>query len=271
MNRVVQFFHSVGDEPREVLDLDSNLAVYVLSDHAVVAPECLRVDDRLETYPAWSADGTYLYFCSAPLLWADRKTVPPKRYEEVRYDLMRIGYDVESKSWGEVENVLSARETGMSIALPRTSPDGRFLLFCMCDYGCFPVHHESADLYLMDLQTGEYRRLAINSDQSDSWHSWSSNGRWFVFSSRRGNGMFARPYLAHVDADGEVHRPLLLPQKDPRFYGSLLETYNLPELVRGPINVRPEAIDRVLCGDELVEMGLPTTGATPWTGTAMKR
>jgi len=36
-------------------------------------------------------------------------------------------------------------------------------------------------------QTGEYKysRLDINSSESESWHSWSSNSRWIVFKKRQ--------------------------------------------------------------------------------------
>ncbi len=48
---------------------------------------------------------------------------------------------------GKVETVLSADETGLSILLPRISPDGRFLLFCMCKYGCSSVYQPSRDTW----------------------------------------------------------------------------------------------------------------------------
>ena len=158
------------------------------------------------------------------MLWEDRNKVPPENYNKVKYDLLRISYDIEKDQWGEVETVLSAQDTGLSILEPRISPDGRWLLFCMCDYGSFPVYHQSSDLYLMDLkaaqQTGQYkyRRLDINSDQSESWHSFSSNSRWIAFSSKRHYGIFTRTYLSYVDKTGKVYKPIILPQKDPTFY-----------------------------------------------------
>ena len=89
---------------------------------------------------------------------------------------------------GQPETVLSAKETGLSILLPRVSPDGWFLLFCMCRYGCFPAFHPTSDLYLMDVAKGPTRSAPINREFSESWHSWSSNSRWIAFSSKRGEG-----------------------------------------------------------------------------------
>jgi len=85
----------------------------------------------------------------------------------------------------------------------------------------------------MDLKSRKYRRLTCNSAQSDSWHCWSSNSRWIVFSSKRDNGWLARPYFSYIDANGREHKPFVLPQKDPAFYDTWLKTYNVPELVSG--------------------------------------
>ena len=141
-----------------------------------------------------------------------------------------------------VETVLSAAQTGLSILLPRVSPDGRFLLFCMSQYGCFPVYQPTSDLYLMDLQTGKYRKASVNSEYAESWHSWSSNSRWIVFSSKRQGGLFTRPFLSYVDANGETHKPFVLPQKHPSFYESCYRVYSVPELIAGPVTVDSEAL-----------------------------
>jgi hypothetical protein len=139
----------------------------------------------------------------------------------------------------------------------------------MCRYGCFPVYQQSSDLYLMDLQaaarTGryEYRRLEVNSDESESWHSWSSNSRWIAFSSKRGNGTFTRTYLSYVDPNGVAHQPLLLPQKDPTYYDSCLWTYSVPELVTERVRVAKENLGRVVRSSRPINVQMPVTMATP--------
>jgi hypothetical protein len=188
--------------------------------------------------------------------------VPPEGYDEVRYDLLRIGYDIETDKWGEPETILSSHETGSSILLPRISPDGIFLLFCMCEYGCFPVYQPSSDLYLMDLGTGQYRCLEINSERSESWHSWSSNSRWFVFSSKRRDGLFTRLYLSYFDESGKAHKPVLLPQKAPDNYDSCLKTYSAPELVIEPVQVSPRRLAKAVRSPHQIEVELPTVSMT---------
>jgi Tol biopolymer transport system component len=219
--------------------------------------------DQLETYPSWSPDGKHLYYCSAPILWKDRSAVPPENYDKVQYDLRRISYDVETDRWGQAETVLSAARTGRSILLPRVSPDGRFLLFCMCRYGCFPIYQPSSDLYLMDLATKQYRRLEINSEFSESWHSWSSNSRWIAFSSKRQGGLFTRTYFSYVDDAGKVHKPFVLPQESPSYYDSLLETYSVPELITGPVPVGASKLARASRAQPGTSPQIPITGASP--------
>ncbi len=268
-NKVRQFFHSARREVREVVDLDSLLAYYLTDSKIVKTSPNLSKKDRLETYPTWSPDGRYLYFCSAPILWPDRDEVPPQHYDEVKYDLLRISYDLEKDRWGELETVLSAEDTGLSILEPRISPDGRWLLCCMSDYGSFPVYYQSSDLYLIDLKSAEqtgrfdYRRLDVNSNQSESWHSWSSNSRWIAFSSKRDYGPFTRSYFSYVDDQGKVYKPLIMPQKDPMFYDTCIKTFSVPELVTEPVKVTAEKLGRLIRSTRKIEVDLPITMATP--------
>jgi len=268
INKVRQLFHSSASEVRDVMDFDSLMAYYLPDSKTAKTTPDLAKKDQLETYPTWAPDGRYLYFCSAPITWQDR-TVVPKSYNQIKYNLVRANYDIDRDQWGPLETVLSAQDTGKSILLPRISPDGRWLLFCMCDYGCFPVYRHSSDLYLMDLeaarQTGKfsYRRLDTNSDESESWHSWSSNGRWIAFSSKRNSGVFTRIYLAYVDEKGEVYKPVLLPQKDPAYYDSCLWTYSMPELVTEPVRVTKEKLGRVVRSSQKISVKMPVTMATP--------
>jgi WD40-like Beta Propeller Repeat len=267
MNSVRQGFHSSRPEVRDAYDMDSDMAIYLFDSQTLVSPPAIRRPDRLETFPAWSPDGKSLYFCSAPKLWTDNKTQPPVRYAEVRYDLMRIGYDVETGRWGEIETVLASKTTGQSITQPKVSPDGRFVLFCMSDYSQQPSFQPNADLWLLDIETGEHRRLACNSESSESWHAWSSNGRWIVFSSKRGDGQFIRPYFSYVDAKGTAHKALVLPQEDPRFYDSCIMLYQLPELVCGPIPLTQQEVLDVVRSSDAVRSDV-VTGASPVANTS---
>jgi WD40-like Beta Propeller Repeat len=241
-NEVRQFFHTARPEVRDVLDVSSDLAYVDLAARVVKTQPAFSRPDQLETYPTWSPDGKWLYYSSAPCPPRDPGVFPPPDYATSRYSLMRISYDLASDAWGKPETVLSADKTGRSLLLARVSPNGRFVLFCACDYGCFPIYQPSSDLWLMDLTTRAYRRLSISSPRSESWHSWSSNSRWIAFSSKRRDGLFTRTYISYVDPEGRVSKPFILPQRDPTAYDSLLKTYSVPELMPASVPTTPRQL-----------------------------
>ena len=269
VDNLPMFFHSAATEVRDTVDIDSFLAFYDVNSKTIKTSPDISRKDRLETWPAWSADGKFLYFCSAPMLWTEKDKIPPDRYKEVKYDLVRISYDVNNNQWGQIETLVSSGDTSQSSAMPKLSPDGRWLSFCMFDYGFFPTWQKSSDLFLIDLQsftqTGKYspKKLQINSDQSESWHCWASNSRWIIFSSKRDYGVFTKLYISYVDKDGNVYKPLIIPQKDPLFYDSCLLTFNTPELVREPVKFRGEDLAAVIRSPQKISADMPITMATP--------
>ncbi|MEO0292747.1 MAG: hypothetical protein ABIN61_00805 [candidate division WOR-3 bacterium] len=229
VNKIYQSFHAQKDKSIYVWDKASDIIIYNIKTNTITTSPKVSTK-RLENTPTWSPCGKYLYFTSAPEF---------KRKEELKlkYDLMRIPYDFEKNEWGEVEPVLTSKETGKSISFPRISPNGKFLLFCMSDYGYFSIHFKSSDLYMLDLKTKKYWKLNINSEQSESYHSWSSNSHWFVFASKREDGLCSRLYFSYVDSLGNAYKPFLMPQKDPTFYDTYIKNYNVPELIKGPIKI----------------------------------
>ena len=89
----------------------------------------------------------------------------------------------------------------------------------------------------------------MNSPNTEAYHTWSSNGKWIVFSSRRDDGNFTRPFFAHVDASGRATKPFELPCDDPDRHRRLLKSYNIPELMRGPVTISPQTFADALKGD----------------------
>ena len=262
INNLAMFFHATG-ETREIIDMMSDLVVYDVEKNQITSDWTISHPDYLETFPAWSPDGRALYFCRTKTLTdytADSEEDMNLKYRDVRYDLMRVEYDPENETWGKPETVLSSSECGQSITIPRISPDGRTALVCMSDHGNFPVYVRTSDIGMVDLETGRWWKPAINSSESESYHNWSSNGRWIVFSSKRGTGQLARPYFAHVDENRQVGKPFVMPQKDPDFYGSFLETYNLPELLTAPVELDSgEMIRTMTDNDRMIQASLDSS------------
>ncbi len=256
INKYHMMYHSTAQEVRDVFDNAADLALYLLDSGQVISTGKITRPDRMETFPEWSRDGQYLYFCSAPQL-------PPERYSEVRCDLMRISYDCKTRKWGTLETIISAQEVNGSITQPRFSPDGRFLLFNVSEYSDFPIHQAKSDLYLMETETGRHRKLSISSTRCDTWHSWSSNSRWFAFNSKRLDGRFARPFFSYVDRTGKAYKPFVLPQKDPAFYDSLVRVYNMPELIKKTIPIKTKQLSRAIFDYKHAPAVSAVTGATP--------
>ena len=143
-----------------------------------------------------------------------------------------------------------ASANGQSATLPRVSPEGRYLHFTSGKFGYFHIWHHDADIWMMDLQTGEVRPMReINSPDTESYHSWSSNGSWVVFSSRRVDGNFTRPFIAHHDGNGHFTKPFELPQDDPQFHREFLRSYNIPEFMSGPVTITPQEFAKVVKRD----------------------
>ena len=184
-----------------------------------------------ETFPNFSPDGKTLYFCSAD------SVAMPSDYKQVKYSLCSIAYDAESRTFGtQVDTLFHAQKENKSVSFPRVSPDGKYLMFTLSSYGNFSIWHKEADLYLADLQSREIRPMpTLNSADVESYHSWSSNSRWLVFSSRRIDGLYTHPHLIHIDAEGKASKPFILPQKDATFYSSYMQSFNIPEFVKGPV------------------------------------
>lgn len=228
VNKIQQNFHAHQDRTIYVWDSASDIVIYNIETNTITTSPKVSTH-RLENLPNWSPDGKYIYFCSAP----DSAKEPD--YANFKYDLRRISYDVTTGEWGDVEILLSEKDTGRSVSFPKVSPDGKYLLFCMSDYGYFSIHFKSSDLYMMDLATKAYWKLDINSEQSESYHSWSSNSKWFVFASKQRDGLCSRFYFSSVDDSGKASKPVLMPQENPEFYDTFIMNYNIPELITGPV------------------------------------
>lgn len=256
-NKIYQLFYTGlggADMHRiEVFDGMSDVVVLDTRTQQLILHPMLQQKDWLETYPVFSADGKSIYFCAAKA----RKL--PDEYDQIRYSLCRIPFDAERGVLGnKVDTLLHAERDSLSYTFPRPSFDGRWLMYNVCSFGNFPTNHPESELCLMDLHTGRTRLLnEVNSSDAESYHGWSSNSRWFVFASRRGDGMYNKLYLSSVDDEGKATKPFLLPQRHPKkFYMELLDSYNCPDFTRERIELDVRRVSDVIMHSDRVQVGV---------------
>lgn len=240
-NKTGQVFHMYHKEKIEVVDEASDLILYDVDKNEV---RHIVATEDLETFPCWSPKGDKLFYCSAHI--QQMNNVPDSMaaqtisqcYDSVYYNLMSVTYDEKTGKFGDPQLEVSAATAHKSITVPRVSPDGHYVLFTLGDYGQFHIWHKSSDLWVKDLTNGKVWPLTeANSPDVDSYHTWSSNGRWIVFSSRRMDGNYTRPHIAYFDKHGKAHKAFCLPQRDPEQNILLLKSYNVPELTKNAVQI----------------------------------
>lgn len=226
-----------GERKVEVYDDSSDLILYNMKTHEV--SNIASDPDLLETFPGWSPDGGKLFYSVARYPEGVTPGKVVENYERIRYDIVSRDFDMASGRFSEPDTVVYATADSLSALLPRVSPDGKHLLYCQAPFGTFHIWHKDSDLYMMDLVSGETRRLGnANSNDTDSYHSWSSNSRWIVFSSRRDDGSYTRPYVAYISEDGKDSKAFVVPQESPAYYRELMKSYNVPEFFNNAFEVR---------------------------------
>lgn len=253
-NHTAQMFHTKYEGKIEVFDSASDLILYDPTTDEVTTISSL--EDQLECFPTWSPDGRWLYFTSAKIPFDIHAADPVQEamvmYDSIRYDLCRKSFDPVTRQWGETEMVYAASADSLSVSLPRLSPDGRSLTFALGGWGCFHVWHQDADIYMIDVDSigiastaGDTLALkgirprpltGINSVRSESYPTFSSNGCWIMAASRRDDGNYTRPYIAHFDAKtGTCTKAFEVPQHSPAFYDRCYKSFNRPEFTIEPI------------------------------------
>ena len=250
VNDTKQAFHTTDPNRVEVYDNVSDVVVYDVDKHEIVTTPLLFSETAFETFPTFSPDGRTLYFCTSDAVGM------PQEYTEVKYNLCAISFNPERRQFGtQVDTLYRVRSKGKSVSFPRISPNGKFLMFTLSDYGNFSIWHKDADLYMLNLATKQISPLdTLNSDDVESYHSWSSNNHWVIFSSRRIDGLYTRPFIAYIDAEGQASKPFLLPQDDIDFYHRFMKSYNIPEFITGKVKHKGYTISQKAIEDKGIDV-----------------
>lgn len=146
---------------------------------------------------------------------------------EFKFDLYRVPFN--DGRGGTAEPIEGAAENGMSNFFPKLSPDGKWLVFTQSH--SFMLLQPDSKLHILPADGGEPRLMNANTNRMNSWHSWSPNSKWLVFSSKVFSP-YTQLFLTHIDEDGNDTPPVLL-----RNFTSEDRAANIPEFV----NIDPQS------------------------------
>ena len=190
--------------------------------------------EYVQSNPSWSPDGRSIVFARSKVyrkdsieetrsILLDEKDVPEfvEDKEPFKFDLYRVPWN--DGRGGLARPIEGASHNGMSNFFAKFSPDGRWIVFCKAEN--YMLLMPDSELYIIPAEGGEARRLRANTPLMNSWHSWSSNSRWLVFSSKA-NTPYTQLFLTHIDEAGRSTPPVVL----DRFTGND-RAANIPEFV----------------------------------------
>jgi Flp pilus assembly protein TadD len=232
--------------------------------------------EYVQSNPTWSPDGKSIVFArtkaykkdvvaNATSVLLSEKDVPEfvNDKEPFKFDLYRVPFN--EGQGGKAEPIKGASHNGKSNYFAKFSPDGKWIIFCKAEN--YMLLMPDSELYIIPAEGGEDRRLRANTPRMNSWHSWSSNGRWLVFSSKA-NTAYTQLFLTHIDGNGESTPPVLL----ERFTGSD-RAANIPEFVALPAGAIAKIKEQFLDAYSFLRAGMANerTGNYPGAVRAYER
>jgi Flp pilus assembly protein TadD len=195
--------------------------------------------EYVHTSAFWSPDGKYLIFSRALARDPYPAGVPRPEHAndpeetQIQYDLYKIPFN--DGRGGKAVSVEGASNNGMSNNFPKVSPDGKWIVFVQNKNGL--LMRPDSKLYIVPFNGGKARLMRCNMAPMNSWHSWSPNGHWLVFSSKS-RGPYTRLWLTHIDADGNDTPAVIIDDTT-----AANRAVNIPEFVNLPAGESIEHID----------------------------
>jgi Tol biopolymer transport system component len=156
-----------------------------------------NLSNRVENFPAWSPDGRRLAFI---------RTKPGEMWHGAAGHIDIATIDYNGGSGGVAEDLKGASNNGKSNFLPIYSKDGRWIVFTQADQGFFS--QETSDLWIVPAEGGEARALsACNSNNTESWHRFSPDGKWLGIVTNREDIRRPHIYLSRFNSQTGMCSP----------------------------------------------------------------
>ncbi len=246
-----------------ITDTFGTIVLFDIKTNTVTTAKSLSDPNYDYASPCWSNDGKTLYFCRGP----HRDRTKPWNY---KFDLYKTEYDSASKTFGEAQCVFPFSNYGVSAAMPKFSTTGNYLVVSVLQSGTFPAVNDG-DYYIVYPDSikpaGEKYKISINgrkafentaqalhskteelknanSLDAEKFHSFSSNGRWMVFTSCRLTGIQGITHIVYMDKDGKAGKPFILPQHEADFYSKNILSFVFPNTSTVPANYNVETTAR---------------------------
>lgn len=198
----------------------------------------------VQTNPNWSPDEKYIVFARAKTKNEVHKDILNiktqiedadihelnNRYN-IQFDLYRIPFN--DGEGGTPEPLKGASNNGMSNYFARYSPNGKWIVFTQSKTGI--MLQPDSQLFIIPASGGVARKMKCNRNLFNSWHSWSSNSKWLLFSSKV-NTAYTEIFITQIDENGNDSPPVLLSRFSDKGYAA-----NVPEFV----TIEPEALQKI--------------------------
>jgi Tfp pilus assembly protein PilF len=191
----------------------------------------------VQTNGVWTPDGKYLVFARAGARDAYPEGRKMAQYAgdplepPIQYDLYRLPFN--GGKGGRPKAIPGASRNGMSNSFPKVSPDGKWIVYVQAQNG--QLMRPDSRLYIIPAEGGTARRLRANTARMNSWHSFSPNSRWLVFSSKS-RSPYTQMFLTHIDEDGNDSPAILIENTT-----AANRAVNIPEFV----NIPPGGLEHI--------------------------
>lgn len=230
----------------------------------------------VQSNPTWSPDGQHVVFARAKVyekpsianansILLDQHDVPEfiEDNEPFKFDLYRVPFN-EGRG-GKAEPIAGASHNGRSNFFAKYSPDGKWIVFTQAED--YMLLMPDSELFIIPAEGGDARRLQANTPNMNSWHSFSSNGKWLVFSSKVFSP-YTQLFLTHIDEQGRSTPPVVLDQ-----FTEPDRAANIPEFVPIPANSIARITEQFLDAYSFLRAGMAKerTGNYPGAVKAYER